>query len=385
LLNEPLPGKTIAIVSHFGWGIYHYRLDLVRALVRAGWNVVAIADWRDGPFEEMIRAEGVRTASMTLTRARFDPLGDLRTVLQLVRLYRSLKPNVAQHFHTRPMILGALAARFARVPKIVNCVTGLGSLFGGKLNLLRRMLSPLYRLAFGGRVVAVFQNSSDHDYMVASRLVVSDRAFVIAGSGVDMEALQPDPVIRAEDRNIVVMASRLIWSKGVREFEGAVNILKPQFPHIRFVLAGGLSGRYGKHGRDDVSGAWLREAAMRNGFEWLGQLAPSDVEKLYRRAAAVVLPSFYPEGIPRCLIEGAAAGAPIVTTDTPGCRETVIQGVSGYLCAPRSTEHLAQSIFAILATPGAVARMGQASRRHAVDRFDIRKVSAAFIELYSAP
>src|ERR1700759_80225 len=115
--------RKITVLSHFGWGMYRYRLEFLRELVRAGWQVTAIADWRDGPYEALVRAEGVNTQSMRLTRSRLDVFGDIRTVAQLYRLYRDVQPDVAQHFHTRPMILGAIAARLARVPRIVNCVT----------------------------------------------------------------------------------------------------------------------------------------------------------------------------------------------------------------------------------------------------------------------
>jgi glycosyltransferase involved in cell wall biosynthesis len=372
--------RRIAVLSHFGWGMYRYRLDFLRELVRAGWDVTAIADWSDGCYEELVRAEGVRTYPIRLTRSRFDILGDLRTVAQLLRLYRRLKPDVAQHFHTRPMLLGAIAARLAGVPRIVNCVTGLGMLFSGKLNHLRRWALPLYHLAFGGGVVAVFQNPQDLDRMVSSGMVAPDRAFLVPGSGVDTEALRPDPNL--QDRDVVVMASRMLWSKGVKEFAEAAQILKTRFPDIRFILAGGLSAAYGMHNPDDVDEDWLRRASAQGAVHWSGHLAPPAVEDLFRRAAAVVLPSFYPEGLPRCLMEGAAAGAPIVTTDMPGCRDAVLPGISGFLCPPHSSEVLAEAIAGILGDRDGAARMGAASRRLALEKFDVRKIAHAFDAIY---
>jgi glycosyltransferase involved in cell wall biosynthesis len=374
--------KRIVVLSHFGWGMYRYRLDLLRSLRRDGWDVVAVADWSDG-YADLIRAEGIRIESISLTRSRFGVFSDLRTLLQLVRIYRRLKPDVAQNFNTRMTILGGIAARLAGVPKIVNCVTGIGIVLGGTLRWLRWLFLPLYHLAFGGRVVAVFQNSTDRERMIAAHIVRPGQAFLIPGSGVDTDILKPDPSLRPEDRDIVIMASRMVWSKGVREFVGAAEILKPRFPHIRFILAGGLSGDYGMHNPDDVDDAWMKAAVARGAVEWPGHVAPVTLEDLYRHAAAVALPSFYPEGVPRCLIEGAAAGAPIVTTDTPGCRDIVIDGISGYLCPPRSVDRLADAIGKVLATPGAIAAMGAQSRRLAVETFDARKVSAAFEKIYA--
>lgn len=377
-----MSGKKITVLSHFGWGMYRYRLEFLRELVHDGWDVTAIADWQDGPYEALVRAEGVKTQPIRLTRSRFDVFGDIRTVLQLVGLYRQIRPDVAQHFHTRPMILGAIAARLAGVPRIVNCVTGLGMLFSGELNTLRRLSLPLYNLAFGGGVVAVFQNPADLERMIGGNIVVRDRAFLVPGSGIDTQALKPDPDLAPEKRDVVVMASRMIWSKGVKTFVEAAQLLKPRFPNIRFILAGGLSSAYGMHASDEVDESWLKHVAAQGAVEWPGHLAPEAVEDLFRHAAAVVLPSFYPEGIPRCLIEAAAAGAPVVTTDRPGCRDAVVPGVSGLLCPPQSSQQLADAIATILSDPATMARMSAASRRLAVETFDVRAIAAAFLAIY---
>jgi glycosyltransferase involved in cell wall biosynthesis len=376
------PRRKIAVAAHFGWGIHRYRLDLLRSLVRAGYEVTAIADWSDGAYEPLIQAEGVATRSFSLTRSTFGPLADLNTLIQLFRIYRQIKPDVVQQFNTRVYLLGAIAARLAGVPIIVNCVTGIGIVLGGAMQRYRQLYMPLYKLAFGGHVLAVFQNSSDRETMIEARIVPRERTFHIPGSGVDTEALRPDPNIRPQDRDIVIMASRMVWSKGVREFVQAAEILKPRFSHIRFVLAGGLSGDYGMNAPDDIDPAWVNAFVARGIVEWPGHVAPEALENMFRRAAVVTLPSFYPEGVPRCLIEGAAAGAPIVTTDTPGCRDIVIDGLSGHLCPPRNAQKLAEAIGAILATPGAVERMGAESRRLAVTVFDARKVAAAFERIY---
>jgi glycosyltransferase involved in cell wall biosynthesis len=377
-----VPGKKIVVLCHFGWGMHRYRMDLLRKLVGDGYDVTAIADWSDGNYEKSVRAEGVKTESISLTRAHLDPFADLKTLLRLIGLYRRLTPDIVQHFNTRTMLLGALAARFTGVPRIINCVNGVGIVMGGTMRAYRALFLPLYWLAFGGRVQAVFQNTDDQESLIAQGIVPRERTFHIPGSGVDTDLLKPDPAIPPEARDVVIMASRMVWSKGVREFVGMAEALKPRFPNIRFILAGGLSGAYGMNNPDDVDEAWVKTAVARGAVEWPGHVAPAELEALYRRAAVVTLPSFYPEGVPRCLIEGAAAGAPIVTTDTPGCRDIVIDGVSGHLCQPRSAEKLADAIGAILAVPGTVAHMGAESRRLAVAVFDAGKVSAAFERIY---
>jgi glycosyltransferase involved in cell wall biosynthesis len=370
--------RKVVIAAHFGWGIYRYRLELARALKRAGYDVTAIADWSDGDYEARVRAEGIATAPISLTRSRFGPLADLRTLLQFYAHYRRIRPDVVFQFNTRIFLLGALAARLARVPVIVNGVNGLGIVLGGAMQRYSKLYMPLYKLAFGGRVQAVFQNTSDQERMIEAGIVARARTRHIPGSGVDTEALKPDPAVKPEDRNLVVMACRMVMSKGVGDFVAAAEILKPRFPQFRFILAGGLSGDYGMNAPDDADRDWLKAAEARGIVEWPGHVEPAVLEDMFRSSAAVVLPSFYPEGVPRCLIEGAAAGAPIVTTDTPGCRDIVIDGVSGRLVPPHAPEQLAEALASVLGEPGAVARMGAASRQLAVDVFDARAVSAAY-------
>ncbi|HTQ14273.1 MAG TPA: glycosyltransferase family 4 protein [Rhizomicrobium sp.] len=371
-------GRKVVVAAHFGWGIFRYRLELARALVRAGYEVIAVADWSDGDYERQVRAAGIATESISLTRSRFGPLSDLRTLLQFVSLYRRLRPGAAFHFNARIYLLGGLAARIARVPVIVNGVNGIGIVLGGAMKKYANLYLPLYKAAFGGKVLAVFQNTSDRERMIEAGIVPRERTFHVPGSGVDTEALKPDPAVTPEARNLVVMACRMVWPKGVKEFVEAAELLKPRFPHIRFILAGGLSGDYGMRAPDDVPREWLRAAEARGAVEWAGHVEPAKLEDMFRHSAAVVLPSFYPEGVPRCLIEGAAAGAPIVTTDTPGCRDIVVDGVSGRLAPPRDSARFAEALAEVIATPETVGRMGAQSRKLAVDVFDANKISAAY-------
>lgn len=372
-------GRKVVVAAHFGWGIFRYRLELARALRDAGHHVTAIADWSDGDYEAGVRAEGIATESISLTRSRFGPLADLRTLLQFIGHYRRLKPDAVFQFNARIYLLGALAARIAGVPVIVNGVNGIGIVLGGAMRRYSRLYMPLYKLAFGGKVRAVFQNTTDRERMIEAGIVPRERTFHIPGSGVDTEALKPDPAITAQERNLVVMACRMVWSKGVREFVEAAEILKPRFPHVRFILAGGLSGDYGMNAPDDVDRDWMNAAVARGAVEWPGHVEPRILEDMFRRSAAVALPSFYPEGVPRCLIEGASAGAPIVTTDTPGCRDIVIDGVSGRLCPPKDSAKFAQALADVLAIPETIARMGEQSRKLAVDVFDSKKICDAYL------
>jgi glycosyltransferase involved in cell wall biosynthesis len=265
----------------------------------------------------------------------------------------------------------------------VSSVTGLGSGYFSERGWLSRGIRALYRAALAGRTFAVFQNGDDLARLVDAGIATPDRCALIAGSGVDTIALAPDPRVLTAERKEFLMVSRMLWSKGVRDFVDAARRVKARHPDMRFLLFGGSREDYGSKNPDFVPRAWL-EAQSREGIvEWRGWTPPEEVERSMRRCAAVVHPSYYPEGVPRTLIEAAAAGAPIVTTDTPGCRDAVLPGVSGLLCPPRSPGALAAAMDRLAADPGLRASMGREGRRLAVARFDQRIVLDRLLEVYA--
>ena len=178
------------------------------------------------------------------------------------------------------------------------------------------------------------------------------------------------------------MASRMLWSKGVADFASAARLVKQVYPAARFVLFGGSREDYGSKNPDFIERSWL-EALNREGVvEWCGWTDPIEVEGAMRAAAAVILPSYYAEGVPRALIEATAAGVPVITTDLPGCRDTVVDGRSGFLVPPRSPERLAAAMAALLRDPDRIAAMGREARRLAVATFDRRLIVDQTLAVY---
>ena len=371
----------VALVTNTGWRMVRYRAELIAGLLERGWRVSAIADFSDKDLAHL-RRQGVAPVRLQVEAASQSPLKDLGYLARLVRVLRGLRPDLVHNFSVKPVIYGSLAAKLVGVEGLVNSVTGGGMLRADERGGLQRVLRLLYRLALRGRPVAVFQNSDDLELFVGAGLIERARTAYIAGSGVDTAALAPDCSIPPGARTCFVMASRMLWSKGVADFVEAARMIKPHHPNASFVLFGGSAEDYGSKNPDFIPKPWLEGLSRGGVVTWRGFTDPAAVEHAMRSAAAVVLPSGYAEGVPRALIEAAAAGAPIITTDTPGCRDAVIDRVSGFLCALNAPGELAEAMAKLLADPDLIIQMGRAGRELAVARFDRRIVVEETVRLY---
>jgi glycosyltransferase involved in cell wall biosynthesis len=374
--------RHVALVTNTGWSMVRYRGELIAGLLERGWEVSAIADFSDRDVAHL-RDLGVKPVRLQVEAASRSPLEDLRYLGRLVRALRALRPDVVHNFSVKPVIYGSLAAKLVGIGAIVNSVTGGGMLRADERGALRRVLHALYRVALRGRPVVVFQNRDDLELFVAAGLIERVRTRYVAGSGVDTAALAPDRSIPPSERTCFVMACRMLWSKGVAEFVTAARMTKPRHPDASFVLFGGSAEDYGSKNPDFIPRSWLEDLNREGLVTWRGFTEPALVERAMRAAAAVVLPS-RAEGVPRTLIEAAAAGAPIITTDTPGCRDTVIDRVSGFLCAPNAPGELAAAMARLLNEPHLIIEMGRAGRDLAVARFERRIVIEETVRLYEA-
>jgi glycosyltransferase involved in cell wall biosynthesis len=266
----------------------------------------------------------------------------------------------------------------------VAALTGSGIVQAGQRSWLTPVVRGLLRLAFAGRTRAIFQNQADLAAFAGRRLVSVDRAYLIAGSGIDTVRLAPEADDSRGARDTFLMASRMLWSKGVGDFVAAARLVRRTNPNAKFVLFGGAQDDYGSKNPDFIDRAWLDALNAEGVVAWRGWTPPEIVEAAMRRAAAVVLPSSYGEGVPRSLTEAAAAGVPIITTGTPGCRDTVLPGESGFVCRANAPEELASAMVELLRRPELVQAMGAAGRRLALERFDQAHVVKRTLEVYAA-
>ena len=368
----------IFVVSRCGWTLFNFRAGLLKMLSARGTDLVSAGSGEDG-YGPRIEAMGVRFRHLPINREGINPVADLRLFLALYRWYRQERPHVVHHFTIKPVIYGSIAAYLAGVPRIVNTITGLGYVYTGRHGLLRRVVDMLYRVALACADHVFFQNSDDLALFRERRLVNVDKVSLVPGSGVDLVRFQP----RAEsDRPgaepvTVLMVSRLLRDKGIYEFVESARIARADMPGLRFQVLGEIDTR----NPTAVDKAEVEEWQKQGLIEWLG--ATDDVRPYLSKADIVVLPS-YREGMPRSLLEAAAMALPVVSTDVPGCRNAVDDGVTGLLVPAQDSQRLADAIIRLAGSPRLRHEMGRAGREKVVREFDETLVLNAALDAYGA-
>lgn len=369
----------LLLLASYAPSLINFRGSLLEALVARGWRVTASAPNMDD-VKARLKAMGVSAVETPLARTGMNPLADLAYYRSLLELFRSEKPDVLLAYTAKPVIWGTLAARIVGVPRVVAMITGLGYAFTSPVrpsikhraaNLAARLL---YRLALPRADHVLFQNPDDRELFENLGFTPSpDRVGVTAGSGIDLRHFTPSP---PPEQPSFLMLARLLGAKGVREYAIAARRLKARYPNVDIRLAGPFD-----HGVDGVSYAELTEWTE-GGIAYLGDLA--DVRPAIAEAAVYVLPSSYREGTPRSVLEALATGRPIITTDTPGCRETVIDGRNGFLIAPRDASALENAMEHFILDPSLIVPMAAASLDLARRKYDVNNVNAQILAALEA-
>jgi glycosyltransferase involved in cell wall biosynthesis len=357
------------------------RLPFARALAADGWEVALVAPVED---PELLGSE-FKVYRYVLNR-ELAPFRDFLTFLQLFILFRKLRPQVVQSFDTKPSIYSPMAAWAARVPRRVRTLTGLGRVYAdGGPTLVRRFYETLQKLASAASHITVFQNPDDRDLFVDRGLVNDTKARVFLGSGLDIAAwtllrggIDREDVRRTmdwTDRFVLLLAARMIWSKGVGVLLQAVRNFSDHEPKLKVVLAGPID----ENDSDAIPRAELERFG--DSVDYIGET--SDLGPIYAAADAFVLPTYYREGVPRALMEAGIMGLPLITTDTPGCRKVVVPGKGGFLVQSRSAESLSEAIEALLAATDAErSSMGRFNQQYISENFDLKKIVKQYLDLY---
>jgi glycosyltransferase involved in cell wall biosynthesis len=369
--------KALFVVNS-DWFFVSHRLALGRALRDAGFEVVVAAGpTGDGPA---IEAAGLRFEPLPFDRGGRSPTNDARTLARLAALYRREAPDLAHHVTIKPVLYGSLAARLARVPAVVNAISGLGFVFIERASpsprdaLLRSGVLAAYRLALDSRRArAVFQNEDDRAFFVGRKLVHPARTALVHGSGVDADRFRPSPEPPGDP--LVVLPARMLWDKGVGEFVEAARALKARGLRARFALVGKPDAGNPAAVPAARLEAWQREGVV----EWWGHRR--DMPAVYASAHIVALPS-YREGLPLALAEASFSGRACVTTDVPGCRDVVRGGETGWLVPARDARALELALAEALSDPAERARRAEAARRHMQRGFSREAVVDAHLTLY---
>ncbi|ABD06260.1 Glycosyl transferase, group 1 [Rhodopseudomonas palustris HaA2] len=369
--------KRLMFVVTEDWYFVSHRLPLARAARDAGYDVLVAT--RLGDHAELIAREGITPIGLrSMRRGGRNPIGELAAIAELAALYRQYKPDIVHHIAIKPVLYGSIAARMAGVRGVVNNLAGLGFVFSSKTRkaaLLRPAIRALLAIALKRRgTLTIVQNSDDANVLATNIGIPADRIRLIKGSGVDMQLFAEQ---RAESSPpIVILASRMIWDKGIGDFVKAASLLKADGVAARFVVLGAPDpGNPGSIPQSVLEG--LNNEGI---VEWWGHR--SDMPAIIAGAALVCLPTTYGEGVPKILIEAAAGGCAIVAYDVAGCREIVTDGDNGKLVPAGDIGQLAAAIKVLLEDPDRRAAMGSRGRKRVETEFALEHVVAQTLSVY---
>ncbi|MFP5264501.1 MAG: glycosyltransferase family 4 protein [Blastocatellia bacterium] len=364
----------IILFANTDWYLYNFRLALAKAIVAQGHELVLLSP--PGKYTERLKQAGFRWIPLPLERRRLNPLAELVTILRIAQVYHKERPDLVHHFTVKCVLYGSIAARLVRVKAVVNALAGLGHIFsddGFRAKALRRVVKSVCKLALRPSQV-IFQNPDDHRAFLKLGLVHEETSHLIRGSGVDVERFKPRATEPAGGGRYVLLASRLLWAKGVSEYVEAARLVRQWLPETVFLLAGETDPGNPSAIPQSVIDNW------RGDVEVLGHC--EDMRALIENVDLVALPTYYGEGVPRILIEAAATGKPLVATDMPGCREIVRHGVNGSLVPPHDGEQLARAIRDILVDDERREEMGRRSRHLACSDFSEDQVISKTFQVY---
>jgi len=362
----------IAVVSNTAWYLCNFRLNLMRALQSAGYTVVAVAPMDN--YVSQIQAAGFEFEHVAISGGGTNPLIEMQSVIGLWRVLRRQRIDLVLSYTPKGNLYSALACMGLGIAFLPN-VSGLGRAFVRK-SVITSVAQALYKLTFSRAKRVFFQNNDDLRIFVDRKLVLPERAERIPGSGVDLSRFESVSLPSIGDRGpVFVLVARMMWDKGVGEYIEAARTVKMAYPNSRFQLLGFVDVA----NPSAISGEKIQEWVDEGVVEYLGPT--DDVRPWLAQSDCVVLPS-YREGVPRTLLEAAAMARPVITTDAPGCRDTLIDRKTGFLCRPADAPSLADSIqlFIKLTVDERIA-MGLSGRAFVEKYFDEKLVLQRYLEV----
>ena len=355
----------ILVLSNSAGGLYHFKLELLEALLGKGHDVFfCVPDKQDAMFVQLLETVGCTYIHTPMSRRGVNPIDDIMLVRQYQRVAKDVRPDVILSYTIKPNLYGSFVAARARIPIIMN-ITGLGSaLQTGKL---KSLVTRMYRYAGKHAAVVFFQNKANMDWFFANRLVAPEKTRLIPGSGVNLEKFRPLPKINDDGVVRFLFIGRIMRDKGIEEYLAAAARIRRQHPYAEFQVVGRYEEeRYREwlEGNDDV--------------KYLGR--SDDVREQIREVDCIVHPSYH-EGMSNALLEGAAMGKPLMASNIPGCREVIDEGVNGFVFEPRCVDDLVDKLERFLSMDrNAWVKMGMKSREKVEREFDRNLVVNAYLK-----
>ena len=370
--------SRILFVVNDSWFFKSHRLPLAVAAIKSGYEVHLIA--KADETTDFILSRGVVFHPWALSPRSLNPIKELKGLYDLLVAIKRIRPHILHLVTIKSVLYGGLLARLVRVPSVVYAISGRGYLFsssGKQQTILKILVHKLYRFVLSHRnSIVIVQNSTDLKYFVDNRLASEDKISLIPGSGVDLEYYTGAKPFVSGGLPYVLFASRMLWDKGVREYVEAAKLLNACGNRARFILAGSVDTDNPR----SVPLEWLESLPDELEIRWIGH--SEGMRDLLRESAFVVLPSTYGEGVPKILLEAAASGRAIITTNWPGCRDVVTHQLNGLIVEPKDVQGLADSMAILLDNPDLARTYGESGRNVAVNRFAIEQVIRTTLGIY---
>jgi len=367
--------KKIFIIVNVDWFFLSHRKEIALSAQKSGFDVTIVTN--NTGMKPVIENLGLKVIDLPMSRSGKNIFEEISTLKFLYKLYKKDKPDLVHHVGLKTILWGTIAAKLAKVNGIVNAISGLGIFFSeDKMSFSSKIIFQLIRFSHNRNNLAViFQNDEDKSLFLRNHIIRESQAYLIKGSGVDLNhfCYTPEPV---DGKIKVILTARMIPEKGIFILKDAANLLKKEYKDkVQFLLCGGI---------DDNPNAIKEEElkAFCDGdyISWIGYR--TDVLDLLKSSHIVAFPSYYKEGLPKSLIEAAAVGRPIITTNSIGCKETVVEGYNGFLVPIKNREILANRLKKLIDDPQLRASMGKNSRSLAEKYFSIEDVIIKHLEIY---
>ena len=363
----------ILVISPKNKTVFNFRGDLIKDMIAKGNDVYVTGPNRD--YEEDILALGVKKLiEIPFVKDNTSVFGDLSYLRNLKQVISTLRPDLVFSYTIKPVIYGSIAAKNAKVSHIYAMVTGLGRVYandGLKTKIVRMVTKILYKKAFKACDKVIFQNRDDIEELVSDGYLTKEKTVQVNGSGVNMKRFSKAPL---PEKPAFLMVSRVIREKGIMEYCEAAQSVKKEFPDVQCILLGGFDASIGALKREDIE-PYISDGSI----EYPGEV--KDPVSYFEKSSVFVLPSYYREGLPRTILEAMACGRPVITTDWPGCREPIENGINGYLVSIKDSELLADKMKQIISNDVQLQQMSEAAYKTCTEKYDVNIINAQMREI----
>ena len=362
----------VLLFANTDWYLYNYRLPLAHALRLRGDAVTLLSP--PGRYTDLLEKEGFNWLPFPLERKGMNPFAELLAIARLVNVFCRERPDLVHFFTIKPVLYGSIAARLSGVPQIVNAITGLGYIFSDANPLLRALVKVLYRFSLHNTQV-IFQNRDDLNIFVQNGLISTGQANLIPGSGVDVDIFRPSK--EPDGDPVVMLAGRLLRSKGIPEFVNAARQIRRDGLSARFVIVGEPYLDNPDSIKPEELVSWQKEGVI-EAWGW-----HDDMAEVLTKISIVCLPTTYKEGLPRLLLEAGASGRPVIATDIPGCRMVIRTGENGLIIPPGDPVALINALKTLIQSPDLRQKMGACGREIVEKEFSVSHVISQTLNLYN--